>query len=219
MPTKPLNELRSLVRELILSEANVVGYANSQIGNLGLFRAEFFQRISLVVISSKETLKEPHVSFPKPLGLLTAAKHANAWRITKMYADSAPAAVMLLAAALESFKRVLADHDVSPAAQQVIKRYFDKNKADPAKIELLGDKSRGKNGPEPDFLSAAYLGPVGFDLNSALKHGEHVIDTYIETQDQAEVEAAIMNTAYDGFTFAYDSDSKTKRKKSRDEGE
>ncbi len=210
-----LNELREVVRELLLSEAGVADFANAQAGRYGLVRFEVSDtKVCLVVVSKSEEAKAGHLRIPKPLGLVTATKvNDGGWRIAKMYADSAPVAILLLAASLEAYKRVYTDYSVSPAAQQVIKRYFDKNEDDPTKVHQNADKWRMKDDREPDFLRAAYLGPVGFDLRGALKQGEAAVDPYIADQDQEAVEEAILGVAGMGFHTAYGNDDRTKARK------
>ena len=210
-----LDELRALVRELLLSEASVIDFANAQTDRFGLIKFQLFDhKISLVVVSTTEKAGDQHLSFPKPLGLLTATKaNSDGWRIAKMYADSAPVAMLLLAASLEAFGKVYPDYSVSPAAQQVIKRYFDKHKDDPTKVQLGADADRMKDDSEAEFLRAAYLGPVGFDMRKAVKQGERAVDPFILDQDQETVEDAILSAASAGFSKAYSDDERTKSRK------
>lgn len=212
---KQLRELRELVREILLAEADVMDFANALVGRYGLIRFEVFDtKTSLVVVSKDAKDGDGYLTYPKPLGLVTATKtNDGGWRIAKMYADSAAVAIMLLAASLESFGKVYADYSVSPAAQQVIKRYFDKNEDDPKKVRTNSDKWRLKDDSEPDFLKAAYLGPVGFDLKAALKQGEAIVDPYIMKQDQEAVEDAILSAGGIGFHAAYGDDGRTKTRK------
>lgn len=213
----PLLELRQLVRELLLAEANAIDFANNLIGRYGVIRFQVFDhKVTFIAISTKERVKHDNVvTIPKVLGSITATQGGdNVWRINKMYADNASAAILLLAATLESLKKVYADYSVSPAAQQVIKRYFDKVKDDPTLVTLNDDPYR--NHPkdnDPDFLKAAFLGPVGFNMRAAVKQAELAIDDVLIDQDQEDVENAILDAASYGFDTAYSDNMKTKRKK------
>lgn len=209
------------MRELLLTEANAIDFANNLIGRYGVIKYQFFDhKITFVVVSANEKVKYDNVvTIPKVVGLITANQGGNdVWRINKMYADNASAAIMLLAAALESLGKVYADYSVSPAAQQVIKRYFNRVKDDPTLVKLNDDPYRNKpeDTDEPDFLKAAFLGPVGFNMRAAVKQADLAIDDVIDGQDPEEVERAILDSASYGFDTAYDSDVKTKRKKKSD---
>ncbi len=213
-----LNEIRALVHEILLTEVNAVDFANSLIGRYGVTRFQVFDhKVTFTVLSTKEKVKYDNVvTIPKVLGSVTATKGGNdVWRINKMYADNAPAAIMLLAATLESLGKVYADYSVSPAAQQVIKRYFNKVKDDPALVTLNDDPYRNNSHDnDPPWLKAAFLGPVGFNLAAASKQAELAVDDVLTDQDQENVENAILDAASYGFSAAYDDDAKTKRKKS-----
>lgn len=129
---------------------------------------------------------------------------------TDFIADSAAISVVLLAASLEYWKCVFADHSVSPAAQQVIKRYFDQNKDNPALVEPDAD-SYGRRSA-PDFLKAAYLGPVGFNLAQAIETGEKaiakaVVGSEFERDDVLDM---IKDAANNGFDRAYNDVTKTR---------
>lgn len=131
-----------------------------------------------------------------------------------MYADNASVAIMLLAATLQSLRKVYADYSVSPAAQQVIKRYFDKVKNDPTLVTLNDDPYRNNSHDnDPPWLKAAYLGPVGFNLEAASKQAELAIDDVLADQDQDDVEHALFDAASYGFNVAYDDNGRTKSRK------
>lgn len=171
---------------------------------------------TLLAISTNVDDVEEHegVPIPRVLGLSHAIhEYDGNYRLHRLYADSASVSIVLLAASLEYWKSVFADHSVSPAAQQVIKRYFEQNKDNPTLIEPNAD-SFGRR-TAPDFLKAAYLGPVGFNLEQAIKTGEIAIDFATELGapsgiSREDVIDMIKDAGDNGFDRAYNDLSKTR---------
>ncbi len=206
-----LYELRQIVRVHLLEEAGVVDLANRQLSHIAIVTV----KTSLIAVSTSEVVIHEGVPVPKVLGMAQADHEQNKdYRLRRLYADTAATSIVLLAAALEHWKRLLPDHSVSPAAQQVIKRYFEQNKGDPTRIELGGDLYKDDTNEHADFLKAAYLGPVGFDISRALSLGEKAIDNALTQSNdwtRDNVYDMVIDAAYNGFDQAYSDDVKTKR--------
>ncbi len=208
-----LNELRELVRLQLIQEAGVVDLANRQLERIGLMVYENGRMTSLIAISTTVVVEHEGVPIPMVLGLAQANLEYDAnYRLHRLYADNAAVSVVLLAASLEFWKSVFTDHSVSPAAQQVIKRYYEQNKDNPALVEPGADVV-GKNRNVPDYLRAAFLGPVGFDIEQALAEGEKAIDNVTHLLDEStreDVVDMIKDAADNGFDRAYNDISKTR---------
>jgi hypothetical protein len=208
-----LTELRRLIHLQLIEEASVIDLANRQLDHIAIVVRPGGAGPTLYAVSAIETEKYLGVHSPKVLGLAQAFKEHDAYyRLNRLYADKSVAAIVLLAAALEFWKSVLPDYSVSPAAQQVIKRYFEQNKDNPKLIELDAD-TNGKR-TQPDFLKAAYLGPVGFDLDAAFAAGDSIIEKAIKLNnhayDREDIIDHMKDTANDGFDRAYADVTKTR---------
>jgi len=207
-----LNELRELIHRQLIEEANVMDLANRQLDRVAIVSYMNGRMTSLIAISTSEIVNHEGVPIPKVLGLAQAVSEYDAnYRLHRLYAENAVVSIVLLAAALEYWKSVFADYSVSPAAQQVIKRYFDQNKDNPNLVELEADTAgRAKH---PDFLRAAYLGPVGFDIAGALAAGDKAIAAAGDPGNWGhdDVRDMIVDAAFNGFDRAYSDDVKTKR--------
>ena len=140
----------------------------------------------------------------------------NTWRLRTLYAEDPTTAIMLMGAAIERWKRVLPDYSVSPAAQAVLKRYFEQNVDDPTKVEVGADSANRKDQNEADFLKSAYLAPVGFDLGRAEDNGDAAVNSAVDAnippvKEARRVREWLRQLASKGFDEAYKSDIKTKR--------
>jgi len=220
-----LNELRQLVYFELLGEALDVGaMANRGLATRGIVIADAQGGEYLVAVSTKDSASYSIAydsTLPKVVGSAAGKQEAGGWRLHTLYADDPSTAVMLLGAALERWKKVLPDAAVSPAAQAVMKRYFQAYKDDPSRIELNADPERqahGKSIWQPDgddFLKAAYLAPVGFNLNAALANGEKAAADAVDTEtppikEIGRVRAWLQIIAKKGFEAAYDDVKRTK---------
>lgn len=205
-----LKELRQYVQSQLIQEVDVMSLANRQINRVGIVVYKNGTMTSLIAVSM-DIVNHEGVPTPQVMGLSQAIhEYDGNYRLHRLYADSAAISVVLLAASLEYWKRVFADHSVSPAAQQVIKRYFDQNKGNLALVEPDAD-SYGRRSA-PDFLKAAYLGPVGFNLAQAIETGEKaiakaVVGSEFERDDVLDM---IKDTANNGFDRAYNDVTKTR---------
>jgi len=209
-----LKELRQYVRSQLIQEANVIGLANRQLGHIAftLLKSSSSGRVSLIALSTSKIVVHEGTPIPLVLGY-AQVKHEydGNYRLKLLYGDNAVVSVVLLAGALEHWKSVFADNNVSPAAQQVIKRYFEQNKDNRALIERDADVNRDKHAP--DFLRAAYLGPVGFDIETALKEGDRVINKAAASSNEwtrDDVVDMIRDAAENGFQRAHADISKTR---------
>jgi very-short-patch-repair endonuclease len=209
--------LRALIHESLLQEASITDFANRMLGHVGIVLGDYGSRVKLVAVSMAETeTASGGVIIPKVLGFVdatvTSGKNSGKYyRITQLYADDPVISMTLLSAALEHYKRVLTDHSVSTAAQQVIKRYYDRNKDDPSRVEIDGDFDRKSK--DPDFLRAAYLGPVGFDISRAFELGDSAAEKASRqaAKDIDEVHDAVMDAGRRKFYDAHDDNVKTRR--------
>ena len=102
-----------------------------------------------------------------------------------------------------------------------MKRYFQAFKDDPKRIELNADPNRETHGPSiwqpdgDDFLKAAYLGPVGFNLSSAESSGDTAVEASVDpntpaVKEAGRVRAWLKVVAKKGFEAAYDDVKRTK---------
>jgi hypothetical protein len=220
-----LREFRQLLYFELLGEALDVGaMANRGLGNRGIVVADAQGGEYLVAVSTKDSASYPiayDATLPKVLGSAAGKQEAGGWRLHTLYADDPVTAIMLLGAALERWKKVLPDASVSPAAQAVMKRYFDTYKDDPSRIELNADPDRPSHGKSiwqpdgDDFLKAAYLGPVGFNLAKASSSGDQAIDAAVDpatppVKEAGRVRAWLQIVAKKGFEAAYDDVKRTK---------
>lgn len=203
-----LNELRQYVRSQLIQEANVVGLANRQLDHVGLVQDKKgkYEYLIAVSLSGKNA--------PQVLGVSIAYKGTDVsyYRLIQFYSDTAVVAIVLLASSLEHWGVVVADHSVSPAAQQVMKRYFDQNKDNPGLIDPELDISVRRNSA-PDYLKAAYLGPVGFDLETAFAHGDKALDLAVEKDPHITRNDALemfIGQSLAGFDNAFADNAKTK---------
>ena len=206
------------VTDLLLSEAlNVAAMANRGLGMRGLVVTKTGSSTeTIVAVSTKQTVfyRPYHGDVPKVLGAAVSVADLSGRRLKTLYADDATTAVMLLAASFEKWQWVVPDQSVSPAARQILKRYFDEFKDDPKMIELDADTKR-KDPDDPVYLRAAYLGPVGFDLGRAIGLGDQAVEAVIEPEDKSQEETEnvkqwITNCAKEGFTAAYGDAARTK---------
>lgn len=202
--------LLEVIRQLI-AEASIVDFANKLSGKIGLLVDKDeeldFDGPPLFVLVALQEKNGKIIS----TGYIGASDEGDGFRINKMYAHDAKTAVFLLAAALESWKRVFTDFNVSPAASDVIQRYYNQNLNDETKIEKFADRDLAKSKSE-DFLRAAYLGPVGFDLKASQYLALDMIAA-ISEQTGADKSEIIQNFVLGGseeFNKVYADKSKTK---------
>lgn len=205
-------ELRQLLlwEALLLSEVNVTRLATKGAKNSGvvidLHDSYLGENGQTVLVVSKTG----QVKGAAELYKITVTKKP-VWKMHTLWADAPTTAMTVLAASLERFKAIVPDETVSPAAQAMIKRYFDENKDDPTKV---AKDAAPEHHDGPDFLRAAYLGPVGFDLTSALQAGDDIILSMIDkSQSDLEDEDAVVRTLLNqgryGFNKSYASPKKT----------
>lgn len=202
--------LFEVIRQLV-AEASVIDFANRVAGKIGLLTGidselEFDGPALHILIALQE--KDGKVV---STGYIGASDEGDYFRINKMYANDAKTSIFLLAAALQSWSRVFTDFRVSPAASDVIQRYYKQFSEDSSRIEKFADNDLYKK-KQPDFLRAAYLGPVGFDLASARRAGDRMIEK-LSLESGADTEEIIQNFILNGsneFNVVYSDKTKTK---------
>ncbi len=205
--------LREAIRFCLTEDVDVIAYANRLASKVPLVFMDYGQRQKLVALSSTDTVEaEEDIDWcdhPKVIGMVEVRlKKEGICEVQMFFADSPQAAVTLLAASLEKWRYLVPDTEVSPAAQQVIKRYFNKHRGNPNKISSLTDEV------PYDFLEAVYVGPVGFDLQAALKAGANVVQECLPrnaTPDDVENMRKQLDFSSDyAFGEAYYNPKKTK---------
>lgn len=204
-----LREFKQLLYFELLGEALDVGaMANRGLGTRGIVVADVQGGEYLVAVSLKDSATYPiayDAALPKVLGSATGQSKGDVWQLRTLYADDPVTAVMLMGAAIEHWRRVVPDDSVSPAAQAVIKRYFEAYKDDPKRIENA----------DQGFLKATYLGPVGFDFNKASGAGDRAVEAAVDpatppVKESGRVRAWLQIVAKKGFEAAYDDIKRTK---------
>jgi hypothetical protein len=168
--------------------------------------------LSLIAVSPTEVDKTSYPNvFPKVLGRVDAVDYQDGWMINTFYSDDPQTAVFLMAASLHLLKRVYADFSVSPAARALIERYYNSYKDDPMRVQLkFSKRSRGRM--EPDYLTAAYLGPLpNFNaaFDAALEVGDKLIKKLGIDRDDAVDKLSKIGDV--GFSKAYQDPMRTKK--------
>ncbi len=200
-----LDELRRFVQLQLIEEAGVVDLANRQ----NRLAVVLVNKVHLIVISTSDVVKHQEIVIPKVFGIaIVEHKFDGYYQLTRLYADTAVASIVLLAATLEYWERVIPDTNVSPAAQQVIKRYYNQQKDNNT---LIDPNFNTLNNSKLDYLNAVYLGPVGFNIKNAFKLGYQAITVAAKKSSIEDVEDMLLDAALDGFDRAYDDNIKTKR--------
>ncbi len=212
-----LSELRNYLSWQLLEVADVGALASRGLKNCGIVDAGFDgsgeQDLIAISLRSKQQLGPNNL--PRVLGAVSGEVDEDNdgnqyFTLTTLYADDPSSMVVLLAAALSKWKIVVPDFSVSPAAQGVLKRYYQLFKDDPSKIKKL----RKKETPTP-WLHVAYLGPVdGFDVKAAESSADEVIQQVVgENPDDyygyRDVVKAIRQISIQGFRSAYANPDKT----------
>lgn len=204
-----LREFKQLVYFELLGEALDVGaMANRGLATRGVVVADAQGGEYLVAVSTKDSATYPiayDATLPKVTGSASGQNKGDAWQLRTLYADDPSTAVMLLGAAIEHWQRVVPDDSVSPAAQAVIKRYFQAYQDDPKRIENA----------DLGFLKATYLAPIGFNLSAALANGEKAAADAVDpatppVKELGRVKAWLQIVAKKGFEAAYDDVKRTK---------
>lgn len=150
------------------------------------------------------------IVLPRVVGSVECEPQGDSEAIVRtLFADEPSAAVLLLVVALGYHRYLKADHAVSPAAQALLKRYYDHNKDDRELVIKSTNKDLG-------FLGATYKGPVPgpFDLRSALTSGDDLAKSFIDHSNKAaetlsKVKGWIGVVASGEFGKAYSDPEKT----------
>jgi len=138
------------------------------------------------------------------------------WRLQYLYSKEVSSTPLALAGALVIHRQVIPDLDVSPAAEMLIKSYFDNimksGKPDPALIKLDADEQRVKSGQDQQkpYLRSGYYPPSGSDstVYKAVWAGDELVEELSSSQEKPEdeVRGDLARIAEEGFTTAYDSE-------------
>lgn len=124
------------------------------------------------------------------------------YKVNTIWGDSAMVSMYIFGAALSVAGKLVCDTQVSPAAQMVIKGYWDKHKDDPAYVtpEVLAEDVWNAGAP---WLRAGYNGePVGDVYKPALVAGE-------ELASQVDV-SQLSNLEQKLWRYHYESNADTK---------
>ena len=215
-----LDELRQLVKfELLIEGADIGALASRGLksravivgGDGGEGSVEW-----IIVVSSTEKVDRHGNQFPKILaGVEGERTTEDTWAIRTLFSEDPVSAIVVLAASLGRWKRVVPDRDVSPAAKAVIKRYYDANKDDYQKI----DQDPYLEGDRRQYLQAIYLGPLpGFNLRAALQKGDALVNDTVIHDDPDErlntperVRSVLVKQMINGFGDAYQDPDRTKK--------
>lgn len=169
---------------------------------------EAFKDLELVKMGGDHDEKTQHWGLMKDdivlAGMVTTTN--GSWDIVEtLWAKTAPAAYALLMSALSNIdtKGLVPSDDVSPAAQSVIKRWYDKYKDDPEYVEHL-DMYREKKGKP--YLNAGYL--PGPNVKS-VAYFSHVLDDALADEIKRDIDR--------GFERAYANIKKSKTDQSFDD--
>ena len=137
------------------------------------------------------------------------------WRLAYLFSDSPSSTPLALVGALAFYKKVLADTSVSPAAEAVIKGYYEKESSNPKLVIADADEVRvkGKQDEKSPWLRAGYLTPPGADAvawRSRLA-GDDIIEELAKSHDMSEddVRNKFAQAAEEGFTEAYAEEGRT----------
>lgn len=139
-------------------------------------------------------------------------------QLQRLHADTPFDAVLVLYAALVTWKRVIPDIQTSVAAQAVIRRYWLANKDDPTRVvnDVLDTDSAGLvtlDGASADdgYMRAGYLAPSdGPDISAALRRGEKMSE-----RNPVAVQTNLRDESRKGFDNAYRDVRRTKADKAR----
>lgn len=173
------------------------------------------------------------LEIPKVLGTVSAFPYAKgkagAWVLHQFYADNPMNAIVLLSAAMKAFGTIIPDSSVSPAARNMIKTFYDKNKDDPNKITqnfISGDGQENMSNKsnldsdrwEHDFLNAAYHAGDEFPLDQFISTGREMLRSYADKQgvSTSKVLVATARAMQQGWKEAYRDEKKTGRDKAGD---
>ena len=137
------------------------------------------------------------------------------WRLTYLYSNSPSSVPLTLVASLSFHRKVLADTSVSPAAESVIKGYYEKESSNPKLIQDDADTVRIENGQDEKspWLRAGYFAPPGTDAvawRARLAGDDIVEDISTKTgMSEDEVRQKFAEAAEQGFSEAYADEKRT----------
>lgn len=129
----------------------------------------------------------------------------NWTRLRELHGDSPFDTVLVLLAALVTWKRLVADRETSPAAQALIRRYWLANRGDPMRVyndalprELAGHVNLPMAYGE-GYMRAGYLEPPDApDISAAFKRGMQLVK-----HNPRQVQSDTLSAAKEGFIDAY----------------
>jgi len=137
------------------------------------------------------------------------------WRLAYLFSDSPSSTPLALVGALSFHKKVLADTSVSPAAEAVIKGYYEKESSNSKLVITDADEVRvkGKQDENAPWLRAGYLTPPGADAvawRSRLA-GDDIVEELAKSHKMSEdeVREKFAQAAEEGFTEAYAEEGRT----------
>lgn len=162
--------------------------------------------VTIIPIRETETLFVPTgmVSLDVPSLQMNPEFNPNEWRrIAAIWADDSWTAIYLLGAALYFASKIVTDHSVTPAAQAVMRRIYERNKDNPNLIVQNVIASNEQTAYKP-WMTAGYLnnGEGDQQYAAAIQAGEELKQIMPERQlievVQGKWEAASADAARTG---------------------
>ena len=153
---------------------------------------------------------------PEVVAAAIGEREGDWWRLQYLYSKEISSTPLALLGALVAYKKVIPDLDVSPAAEMLIKNYFDNaskgSEPDPKLIELDADEQRVKSGKDKDkpHLRAGYFPLPGSEsmIKDALSRGAEVVKQLSKDsgKSEKEIKDEFSQMSEEGFTAAYESE-------------
>jgi hypothetical protein len=192
-----LSELRMLIGVSLLLEAiDIVAIAHELVDTKDKCLVVHAGKPASVLVLDT---KIPESGAPTVTAAARVKRFNDTNILVTLYSTNADDAILVMYATLKEFGSVVPDDRLSPAASEVLKRYFVTYKDDEEYIV------RNKNYPD-SFLKATYLSPPGGPSIEALKiRGKDLLD---ETETSLN---SILNDAAVGFGKAYQDPIKSGR--------
>jgi hypothetical protein len=199
-----------LLETLLLEAANISSLASRAIkqGKCIVVHSEGGRDYVMVVNTKLEN--------PEVVAASIGEREGDWWRLQYLYSKEISSTPLALLGALSTFKKVIPDLDVSPAAEILIKNYFDNasraGDPDPELIELDADEQRVKSGKDKEkpHLRAGYFPLPGTDsmVSNAIAQGKELIKDLSTKlgKPEKEIKDEFAEMSEEGFSTAYESE-------------
>jgi len=199
-----------LLETLLLEAANVSSLASRAIkqGKCIVLHSDGGRDYAMVI--------NPKLEVPEVVAASIGEKEGEWWRLQYLYSKEVSSTPLALLGALVTYGKVIPDLDVSPAAEMLIKNYFDNaNKGgepDPKLIELDADEQRVKAGKDKDkpHLRAGYFPIPGSEsmIKEATSRGNELVKVLSKGfgKSEQEIKSEFSEMSEKGFSSAYESE-------------